>query len=208
MKTEIKQNLNPVGVANQAIRWVKNKIIAEKSLPIPNTREYRRSGIYIYERTDADGITWFYCGQAVDIYNRAVSHATAYDHLGISLRKRGYKSEDNPFGWEFRVVEFCSEEELDDMEHYHIINNMRLGKQAYNVTSGKQGQGKQTFDTRKPARGYRDGVKQGERNVIKKIAHWFDKHLKAVPKVDKPSKNAIKALDQFNQLLQGETDND
>ena len=187
--------------------WVKNKIIAEKALSIPNTREYHRSGIYIYERTDEDGITWFYCGQAVDIYNRAVSHATAYDHLGISLRKRGYYGEHNPYGWKFSVIGFFPKEELDDWEHYYILFNMRCGKQAYNVTSGKQGQGKQTFDTRKSPKGYRDGVKQGERNAIKKIAHLFDLHLKAVTINSTPNKTQQKALEKFYEIInQGDSD--
>lgn len=190
------------------IRAMAKQERVKEKLPIPNTREYHRSGIYIYERIDENGIHWFYCGQAVDIYNRAVAHATAYDRLGISLRKRGYHSDKNPYGWKFSVVDYCPKEELDYWEHYYIIDNMRKGKQSYNVTSGKQGQGKETFDTRKPARGYRDGVKQGEKNVIKKIAHLFDLHLKAVYKADKPSKNAIKALDAFKSLLRGESDND
>lgn len=178
----------------------------KNTLPIPDTYEYHRSGIYVYERTDEYDIKWFYCGQAKDIYKRAVEHAMSYDHLGNSLRKRKYKDESNPFGWEFRIIEFCDEEHLDDLEHYYIINYMRQGKQAYNVTSGKQGQGKQTFDTCKPARGYRDGVAQGEKNVIKQIKHLFDLHLKPVYKADKPSKNAEKAMAKFMEMIKGEAD--
>lgn len=61
--------------------------------------------------------------------------------------------------------------------------------------------GKTDINERKPARSYRDGVKQGERNVIKKVAHLFDKHLKAVYKADKPSKNAEKAMAKFNEII-------
>lgn len=190
--------------------WVKKKIIAKKSLSavFPETKESHGSGIYLYERTDENGILWFYCGQSQDIFNRLITHAMAYDHLGLSLTKRGYKSADNPYGWELRVIEYCPIEELDEREHYHILDNMRQGKQAYNVTSGKQGIGKETFDTRKLARGYSDGIERGRKTVIKEIAHLFDLHLKVVYKADKPSKNAEKAMQKFEGLLQGYNDND
>lgn len=46
--------------------------------------------------------------------------------------------------------------------------------------------------------------RRGEKNVINEIAHLFDLHLKAVPKAEKPSKNAEKALTKFYQIIQGE----
>lgn len=184
--------------------WIKNKIIAEKKLPIPNNATYHKSGIYIYERTDENGITWFYCGQAVDIYNRALSHAMVYDRLGLSLRKRGYYSQDNPTGWKFSIVETCPESRLDELERYYILLNMLDGKQSYNLTSGKQGRGKETFDTRKLPKGYYDGLKQGYENARREVKHLFDLHLNAVIKANKPNRMQEKALQKFENFLEGE----
>lgn len=183
--------------------WVKKQIIAKRViLPIlPETNKSHESGIYLWERKDENGIVWFYCGQAVDIYMRTLSHYMGWEHLDQSLRKRGFYSESNPHGWTFKVLEYCAKERLDEREQFYIIDNMRQGKQAYNVTSGKQGQGKQTFDTRKPSRGYYDGLKQGYANARKEVKHLFDLHLNAVIKANKPNKNQEKALQKFNDFL-------
>ena len=190
--------------------WIRKQIAAKKAIKpiLIESKQSHESGIYLFERVDENGIHWFYCGQAVDIYKRTISHYTGWEHLDQSLRKRGFYSQDNPQGWTFKVLEYCERENLDELEQFYILDNMRQGKQAYNVTAGKQGQGKETFDTRKPSRGYREGVKQGERNVIKKIAHLFDLHLKAVPKADKPSKIALNALDKFNEIIGGDDNHD
>lgn len=187
--------------------WVKKQIIAKKAIAVilPETKQAHQSGIYLFERVDESGIKWFYCGQAVDIYKRTISHYMGWEHLDQSLRKRGFKNKDNPHGWTFKVLEYCEPEQLDEREQFYILDNMRQGKQAYNVTYGKQGQGKEMFDTRKPSRGYRDGIEQGRKTLIKEIAHLFDLHLKAVYKANKPSKNAEKAMIKFNEIIKGES---
>ena len=43
----------------------------------------------------------------------------------------------------------------------------------YNHTTGSQGEGKRALGEAKSPKGYRDGVKQGERNVIKQITHFI-----------------------------------
>lgn len=177
---------------------MKKRLIAMKSLPIPNASTYHKSGIYLYERIDENGIVWFYCGQAVDIYSRALSHGLAFDRLGISLRKRGYYNENNLNGWKFSVVEFCTKEQLDELEHYYILKNMRKGKQAYNITAGKQGQGKEIFDTRKPSKGYYDGKKQGRKDLAKELKSAV-KYLNITPK--DAGKRAQAAFEKFTRLL-------
>lgn len=171
----------------------------------PTVRE--TSGIYILTREE-NGFKYAYVGQAKKLLSRLAQHLSGYDmYIDLSLKKHGLKSEVNPTGWDIIALAF-DESELNDKEREFIQRYANAGFQLRNVTSGGQDSGKTDINERKPARGYRDGVKQGERNVIKKIAHWFDKHLKADYKSDKPSKNAIKALDQFNQLIQGESDDE
>lgn len=164
------------------------------------------SGIYTFKRIE-NGIRYAYVGQAQKLLTRLAQHLSGYQHIDLSIKKHGLYSKDNPTGWDF-IYYVCDSAELDENEQRDIKIAASLGYQLYNHTTGSQGEGKRALGEAKSPKGYRDGVKQGERNVVKKIAHWFDNHLKAVPKADKPSKNAIKALDQFNQLLQGATDND
>lgn len=178
--------------------WKQNKITAQATFPIRDLPIYHQSGIYIYERLDEDGITWFYCGQAVDIYNRAVSHAMDYDHLGLSLRKRGYKSDTNPYGWNFRVITFCDKNQLDELEHEHILRNMREGKQSYNVTSGKQGRGKTSFDKTKPLKGYRKGVEYGMYKLSKELQKPLQ-YVTIAPKDEK--KLTIRMYNKFLDLV-------
>lgn len=172
-----------------------------------------RSGIYMFYRCDENRNMFArYIGKSeTSILERCVSHlrpfASTPTHIDASLKKHGLYSENNPTGWQVKVLEYCMPQECDRRERYYIGFATTLGIDLHNVESGGT-TGKTYINERKPARGYRDGVKQGEKNVIRKIAHLFDLHLKAVPKSDKPSKNAIKALDKFNSLLQGDSDND
>lgn len=166
-----------------------------------------RSGIYMFYRANENGAFAWYIGKSeTSLLKRCASHLQGYEqHIDRSIRAHKLYSEENPTGWQVCVLEYCLPQECNERERYYIEFAQKLGIDLHNVESGGTS-GKTDINERKPARGYRDGVKQGERNAIKKIAHWFDKHLNAVYKANKPNKNAIKALDQFNQLLQGETE--
>ncbi|MDE7406462.1 MAG: GIY-YIG nuclease family protein [Clostridiales bacterium] len=192
--------------------FIKAKAIAERNKErikeqAPNLED--RTGIYVLTREE-NGLHYGYVGKAQKqgIVSRLAQHLSGYDQwIDKSIRKHGLFSEDNINGWRVLTYQYCRPDECDEAEREFIVHFANQGYQLRNVESGGT-TGKTDINERKPARGYRDGVKQGERNAIKKIAHWFDKHLKADYRSDKPSKNAIKALDQFNQLLQGATDND
>lgn len=172
---------------------------------LPNVSE--NSGCYVLSRSDEELFRYAYIGQAKHLLTRLAQHLSGYDqHIDRSLKKHGLWSESNPYGWQVSVIE-CDESELNDLERKLIREAADNGFQLRNVTSGGQDGGKTDINERKPARGYRDGVKQGEKNVIKKIAHLFDLHLKAVTINPTPNKTQQKALDKFNQLLQGDTDN-
>lgn len=162
------------------------------------------SGIYIFIRQE-NGIRYAYVGQAKHLLTRLAQHLSGYQHIDLSLKKRGlYDFAKNPTGWHISVMEY-PESELDEQEQRFIREWANNGAQLYNHTTGSQGEGKRALGEGKSPKGYREGVKQGEKNAIKEIAHLFDLHLKAVYKADKPSKNAIKALEKFNSILQGES---
>lgn len=178
---------------------VADKILAEH---FPQIRSYKKSGIYLYTRTDEKGITFFYVGQAKNIYNRAISHHNGYSsRIDRSLKKRKYYSITNPHGWKFEVLEFCPVEELDEKESKCIFDYMQKCMQTYNETYGGQGEGKEQIKGSRQRKGYRDGIEQGYKNAQKEISNLFEKHLNYSKKSDKPNKNQDKAIEKFKDFL-------
>lgn len=182
--------------------YVRKKIIATKAVApiIKETKETKQSGIYLFERTDENGITFFYCGQAKNVFNRIVSHWMGFQHIDVSMRKRGFKSEENPYGWEFKILEYCDENELDDKENSYIMQLMHEGKQTYNVTYGKQGEGKANIGEGKTPKGYHDGLAQGYKNAQKYVAKLFEKNLTYAIN-GKPGKRNQAAYDKFTEFI-------
>lgn len=186
--------------------YVKNRIIAQKILaPIINKNPSTTgAGIYLWKRTDEYGITWFYVGQAVNIYERQISHINGYkQRVDLSIRKRKFKSDDNPYGWEFKILEHCSEAEMNDLENFYIYEYMRRGWQTYNKTYGSQGEGKVVMDGIKPSKTYRDGLSQGYENARREVAKLFDKYLKAEI-CGTQGVRAQNALQKFYDFLKGD----
>ncbi len=160
------------------------------------------SGIYFLHRVDENGIPYFYTGQAKHILQRMCSHLTGYQHIDLSLKKRGFYSETNPYGWKLDFKEY-PESKLDEMEQYWILELTKRGYQCrYNKTSGSQGEGKEKINEFRPAKGYRDGIEQGYKNKSREIAHLFDKHLVVSTKNIPPTVNQQKALQKFNDFLE------
>ena len=160
-----------------------------------------KSGIYFLTRTDENGIKYFYIGQAKKILSRIAQHMTGYQHIDLSLKKRGWYSDDNPAGWELGFIHYPIEE-LDEQEKYWILEYTKNGYQArYNKTAGGQGAGKEKINEYRPAKGYRDGLEQGRINASKEVANLFEKHLNYSKKSDKPNKNQDKAIVKFEEFL-------
>ena len=74
-----------------------------------------RSGIYFLTRVDENGIRYFYIGQAVRILQRMCSHMVGYQHIDLSIKKRGLYSENNPYGWQVNFLHY-PEPEFDKWE--------------------------------------------------------------------------------------------
>ena len=166
-----------------------------------NPKLSETSGIYFLTREDENGFKYAYIGQAVHILSRLASHLSGYQHIDLSLKKHGLYAEDNPHGW---LVYFMSypRDMLDNMEQYWIKQYADKGYQLRNKTSGSQGEGKAQINEYRPAKGYRDGIAQGRKNLAKELSHIIDKHLVVSIREDKKSnKVSIKALEKFNDLL-------
>ena len=166
----------------------------------PNLND--RSGIYFLTRTDENDISYFYIGQAVNIIQRMCGHLTGYQHIDNSIKKRGFFSEENPYGWKLNFINY-PKSDLDKMEQYWILEYTKKGYQCrYNKTAGGQGEGKEKINEFKPSRGYRDGLKQGEKNLARELSSIAEKHLKIEIRDDKKNnKISQRQYEKFMDLL-------
>ena len=144
------------------------------------------SGIYILTRADSKRHC-VYVGQAKNILQRLAQHIIGFMPVDISIRKHGLKYPSNPYGWRIDV-EYCANDKnvLDERERFWINdfqNRDDVVWEVYNVTSGGQGEGKVDINERKAARGYHDGLKQGEINAYREVLDIL-KYLDFLPKDD------------------------
>lgn len=159
------------------------------------------SGIYFLTRTDENGFKYAYVGQAVHILTRLAQHMVGYQHIDLSIKKHGLYSKQNQNGWK---IDFNSYPEvvLNEMEQCFIKKYADRGYQLRNKTSGSQGEGKTQIDDYRPQKGYRDGIKQGRKNMAKELSSIAEKHLKIELRADKASnKVSQKQYDKFMNLL-------
>lgn len=165
-----------------------------------------QSGIYFYTRTDENGISYFYIGQSVDCLERSISHLTGYQHIDLSIKKRGFYSGKNPYGWKLNVM-YYPKDKLDEMEQYWILEYTKRGYQCrYNKTAGGQGEGKEKINEFKPSKGYRDGIQQGRKNLARELSHIIEKHLVVTIREDKQgNKVSQKQLDKFMELINADS---
>lgn len=163
------------------------------------------SGIYVFHREDEEsGIKYAYIGQAKHLLTRLAQHLSGYQHIDLSIKKRGLWSKENPNGWAIFVMA-CKEEDLDNQEKLWIKNYANQGYQLLNKTAGGQGEGKVKIAEFKASKGYRDGIQQGRKALAKELTNIIDKHLTIDLKESKKgNKTSQKALEKFNALLKGE----
>lgn len=174
----------------------------KKRLLAINPKLNDRSGIYFLTRTDEDGINYFYIGQAKHILSRLAQHFVGFQHIDLSLKKRGLYSEENPYGWKVNAINYL-QNRLDEMERFWILEYTKKGYQRrYNKTAGGQDSGKEQVNEYRPAKGYRDGLLQGRKNASREISNLFDKHLNVSKKSDKPNKIQDRALEKFMEFLE------
>lgn len=179
----------------------------KKRLLAVNPKLDDKSGIYFLTRVDADGIHYFYIGQSLHIMQRMCSHMVGHQHIDLSLKKRGFESADNPYGWNVNFIHYPPNE-LDKWEQYWILEYTKKGYQCrYNKTAGGQGEGKEKINEYRPAKGYRDGLLQGRKNLAKELRNIRDKHLVISLKPEKTNnKVSQKQLEKFNELLESEVE--
>lgn len=158
------------------------------------------SGIYFWQRV-VDGEKKMYIGKAKHLMERSVSHCMGYSQrIDLSIRKWGFYHEtDNPTGWQLKVRKYPLDQ-LDKWERYYIdYYRVQPDVELYNIESGGT-TGKTDIGTRKSARGYRDGLKQGELKARKYVAQLFANHLEYSIK-GTPTATKQKAFDKFTDFI-------
>lgn len=176
----------------------------KKRLLVLNPNLDEGSGIYFLVRKDENGIKYAYIGQAKHLLTRLAQHLSGYQHIDLSLKKHGLYSSENVYGWKIGFLHFQISE-LDFMEKKFIQMYSNNGYQLRNKTAGGQGEGKTQIDDYRPAKGYRDGIAQGRKNLAKELTNIIDKHLCISLKEEKKNnKVSIKAFEKFNDLLYGD----
>lgn len=159
------------------------------------------SGIYFLTRTDENGFRYAYIGQAVHILTRLAQHLVGYQHIDLSLKKHGLYAGNNHYGWKIGFLHF-PKQELDKQEQHYIKAYADYGYQLRNKTSGSQGEGKAKIDDYRPAKGYRDGLEQGKKNLARELSSIAKKHLIIRLKPEKEhNKVSQKQYEKFMDLL-------
>lgn len=158
------------------------------------------SGIYILTREE-NGFKYAYVGQAKHILTRLAQHLQGFQHIDLSLKKHGLKSEENPTGWDVTFFHYDING-LDEAEQDFIKRYANAGFQLRNKTAGGQSDGKFEIAETKPRKTYHDGLKQGYKNAQKEIANYFEKSLDFSIK-GKENKNKMKAYEKFKTFLGG-----
>ena len=176
----------------------------KKRLLVLNPNLDEGSGIYFLVRKDENGIKYAYIGQAKHLLTRLAQHLSGYQHIDLSLKNHGLYSSENIYGWKIGFLHFQISE-LDFMEKKFIQMYSNNGYQLRNKTAGGQGEGKTQIDDYRPAKGYRDGIAQGRKNLAKELTNIIDKHLCiSIKEEKKNNKVSIKAFEKFNDLLYGD----
>lgn len=174
-----------------------------------NPKLDEKPGIYFLTRVDEDGINYFYIGQAKHILTRLAQHLVGYQHIDLSIKKRGFYREENPYGWKINFLHYPVNL-LDEMEQKWILEYTKKGYQCrYNKTSGGQGEGKEKINEFKPSKTYRDGIAQGRKNLARELYDIIEKHLVIGLKPEKQNnKISQKALEKFYALLNKEVNDE
>lgn len=163
------------------------------------------SGIYFIHRQE-DGFKFGYVGKAqTSLLSRLADHLVGYktknpSHIDKSIKKHGlYDELKNPCGYKVSIICYCKPEECNEKERHYIKECANKGWQLRNTENGGL-LGKTDINERQPSLGYRDGIKQGEKNMLKKVKVFFEKYLDFVIK-DKPNKIKERKYKEFVELL-------
>lgn len=162
------------------------------------------SGIYVLTRVDEQEKKYCYVGQSKHVRQRLVEHLCGWhtkapQHIDLSLKKHGFYTD--RYSWKIRDVIVCNMEDLDEKEKEFYCIYYNMGYEMRNKTGGGQGKGKEKTADYRPAKGYYDGIKQGEKNILKRI-RLLAKYVEIKPK--NSTKTAQRMYEELCERIGGE----
>lgn len=132
-------------------------------------------GIYFLVREE-NGYRYGYVGKAsVSVLGRLAQHLSGWQHIDLSLKSHGLYSEDNPTGWRVGFKNF-PKEVLDEKEQFYIKKYANAGYQMRNKNAGGT-DGSSKINDYRPAKGYRQGIQAGKKQLARSLKDIIDKHL-------------------------------
>ena len=161
---------------------------------IPN-----ESGIYVFTRYEGN-FKFAYVGQAKHLRKRIAEHLKGFQHIDLSIKSHGFYNENNPTGWQL-CFQMYNENELDNTEQFYIEKYANAGYQMRNKTAGGQRNGHFNINEAREPKGYRDGIKQGEKVALRLISNFFDKYLNYSIK-EPINKVKERKLNEFAKILE------
>lgn len=133
------------------------------------------SGIYVFTRTDEEGIRYAYIGQAVNLLKRTAEHLSGFAHIDLSIKKHGlYNGTTCPNGWSLTCFHY-DRADLDRQEREFIKIYAQCGYQLRNKTTGGQCEGKRDIADR-PRGGWRAGKREGYRKACIEIGQQIERY--------------------------------
>ena len=101
----------------------------------------KKSGIYLWDRTNEDGKYCWYVGQAKNLLRRTAQHIVdGKSHLDKSIKAHGLSNDHvlNPEKWGIEILQKCEIADLDKLEQYYIDIWKKYHPDGimYNIESG------------------------------------------------------------------------
>lgn len=157
-------------------------------------------GIYFLVREE-NGYRYGYVGKAsVSVLGRLAQHLSGWQHIDLSLKSHGLYSEDNPTGWRVGFKNF-PKEVLDEKEQFYIKKYANAGYQMRNKNAGGT-DGSSKINDYRPAKGYRQGIQAGKKQLARDLKGIIEKHLVVNLKPEKKNnKVSQKQEEKFWEML-------
>lgn len=161
----------------------------------PWLREYdKQSGIYLWVRTNEDGVYCWYIGKAKNLLRRTAQHIVdGKSHLDKSIKAHGLSNDHvlNPEKWVIEILQKCEIADLDKLEQYYIDiwKKYHPGGIMYNIESGGT-TGKTIIGEKKQRRDVKWRA-EARAKVIAEYREYFDLE---------PKDNAYKKNTYLNEL--------
>ena len=93
------------------------------------------SGIYFLTRIDENGIKYAYVGQAKHILTRLAQHLVGFQHIDLSIRKHGFYTHGNPYGYKIGFLKFSETDNYVQPNIHSNVNSFQITDNCFFLNS-------------------------------------------------------------------------